>query len=73
MFYSALKTLAVTSIIAATSTAAFASGSDLIFFGVDQTVTTQIELNINLDKAATTDIIAVLTIADSSTDSVEIG
>jgi hypothetical protein len=104
MFNSALKTLAAASIIAATSTAAFASGSDHIFLGSGQDVTTQVELdlvrassagtvdiysfhkgvqgellgsaavragantnlNIDLDKSATTDVIAVLNIAGSA-------
>jgi hypothetical protein len=104
MFKASVKTLAIAAAIAATSTAAFASGSDHIFLGEGQKVTTQVELdlvrassagtvdiysfhkgvqgellgsaavragantdlNISLDKAATTDVIAVLNIAGSA-------
>jgi hypothetical protein len=57
MFNSALKTLAAASIIAATSTAAFASGSDHIFLGSGQDVTTQVELDlVRASSAGTVDI-----------------
>jgi hypothetical protein len=110
MFKASVKTLAIAAAIAATSTAAFASGSDHIFLGEGQDVNTRVELdlvrassagtvdiysfhkgvkgellgsaslragahtdvNINLKTAATTDLIAVLNIAGSVADSVEI-